>query len=146
MGEWLARKDPLHTQALKSYVSMKFNGVFYNGMGIEEAIRIYLSEIRLPGEGQQVERLMDEFAAAYFPVAPIGFYENPDAVCTLAYAIIMVNTDLHNQNNKRKMTEDQFVSMTRDINNGKSFQRDFLTNIFNSVKRTEFKMQKGDYT
>ena len=39
--------------------------------------------------------------------------ENPDTILVLAFAIIMLNTDLHSPNVKRKMSKEQFIRNLR---------------------------------
>lgn len=45
----------------------------------------------------------------------------------LSFAIIMLNTSLHNPSVKDKPTVDRFISMNRGINDGKDLPDDLLT-------------------
>jgi len=51
-----------------------------------------LESFRLPGESQQIERIMEAFASGYFALKP-DHLVNQDAAFILSYSIIMLNTD-----------------------------------------------------
>lgn len=57
----------------------------------------------------------------------------PDTCYILSFAIIMLNTSLHNPCVKDKTTLDRFISMNRGINNGGNLQDELL-----SVRTTRF--------
>ena len=63
------------------------------------------------GEAQKIERLMEAFAHRYCMDNPdqVKSFQSADTVFLLAFAIIMLNTDLHNtsikQDRKMKLTD-----------------------------------------
>ncbi len=59
---------------------------------------------RLPGEAQKIDRLMEKFAERYLKCNPNSF-KSADVAYVLAYSVIMLNTDLHNPQVKKKMTK-----------------------------------------
>jgi IQ motif/SEC7 domain-containing protein len=65
----------------------------------------------------------------------------------LAYAVILLNTSIHNPNVKQadKMKFEQFVKMTKGIDNGHDINRDYLQGMYERVKQNEFKSGK-DHT
>jgi Sec7-like guanine-nucleotide exchange factor len=71
-------------------------------------VRYYLNKFRLPGEAQKIDRIMEKFAKKYVSDKPKEF-EHPDAAYVLAFAVIMLNTDLHNANIKpeKKMRKEE---------------------------------------
>lgn len=71
----------------------------------------------------------------------IGLLRNSDAVYTLSFAVIMLNTDLHNASIRRKMNLNDFVRNLRGSNDGEDFPRWFLTEIFDAIKSFEIKMK-----
>ena len=113
----------------------------FGSLEIDNALRLFLQAFRLPGEAQKIDRLMESFAKALFAANPEPF-ANSDAAYVLAFAIIMLNTDLHNPNIavEKKMTLDQFVSNNRGINDGKDLPRPFLERIYASISSDEIKM------
>ena len=73
--------------------------------------------IFLQGEAQKIERLMEAFATRFCECnAPeVTQFRSLDSVFLLAFAIIMLNTDLHNKSIKseRKMKLQDFVKNLR---------------------------------
>lgn len=70
-------------------------------------------------------------------------FSNEDAAFSLAYAIIMLNVDQHNMNAKRltnAMTVDEFISNLRQVNGGKDFDRNMLSEIYYMIKNNEIIM------
>lgn len=64
-------------------------------MGFDTAIRMYLESFRLPGEAQKINRIMESFGRHYYEQGQ-GVFANADAVYVLAYSVIILNTDQHN--------------------------------------------------
>lgn len=59
---------------------------------------------------------------------------NDDAVVVLAYSLVLLNTDQHNENAKTKMNVDDFCKNLRGVNGGADFDRDMLMAMYNSIK------------
>lgn len=55
------------------------------------------------------------------------WFWSSDTCYILSFAIIMLNTSLHNPNVKDKTTLERFISMNRGINNGQDLPNDLLT-------------------
>ena len=55
------------------------------------------------------------FSEQYVVCNPNGMTINVDTVLLLSYAMAMLNTDLHNENVKRKMTVDDFINNLRGM-------------------------------
>ena len=80
---------------------------------------------RLPGEAQKIDRMMECFAQRYCQLNP-NIFTNPDTCYVLSFAVIMLNTSLHNPSVKDKPTVEQFISMNRGINNGGDLNKELL--------------------
>lgn len=108
--------------------------------------RQFLWSFRLPGEAQKIDRMMECFAQRYCQLNP-DIFTNTDTCYVLSFAIIMLNTSLHNPSVsffmifflysflinhffpnqvKEKPTVEQFISMNRGINNGGDLPRELL--------------------
>lgn len=70
-----------------------------------------------------------------------------ETIEVLAYAIILLNTSIHNPNVKanEKMKFEQFLKMTKGIDNGNDIDKEYLQSIYDRVKQNEFKPGK-DHT
>jgi len=73
-------------------------------MNIDTALRTFLETFRLPGESQKIQRVLEAFAERYYEQSP-QILVDKDAAFVLAYSLILLNTDQHNAQVKRKMTE-----------------------------------------
>lgn len=108
-----------------------------------QALRQFLWSFRLPGEAQKIDRMMAKFAARYCQQNP-GMFSNPDTCYVLSFAIIMLNTSLHNPSVKDKLTLDQFVTMNRGIDSGGDLPRELLASLYESIKQEPFKIPEDD--
>lgn len=143
---------------------------FY-GIEIVAALRLFLEGFRLPGEAQKIDRLMEKFAARYHELnkkfanmEPSDlqkalqsaakkrnqasqklltnyYFESADTVYVLAFSIIMLATDLHSAQVKKKMTKENYINMNKGINENKDLPREFLEHIFDQVAESEIKVK-----
>lgn len=105
--------------------------------------RQFLWSFRLPGEAQKIDRMMECFAQRYCQLNP-DIFTNTDTCYVLSFAIIMLNTSLHNPSVKDKPTVEQFISMNRGINNGGDLPRDLLESLYDSIRTEPFKIPQDD--
>ena len=77
---------------------------------------------RMPGEAQKIERLMEVFSHRYCVCNPdlAAKLNSADSIFILAFAIILLNTDLHTPNLKpeKRMKPEDFVRNLRGIDDG----------------------------
>lgn len=101
IGELLGEGDRDSIAVMHTYVDM----LDFRQLGFVGAIRKFLNGFRLPGEAQKIDRLMEKFAARYVQCNPENAtFASADAAYVLAYSIIMLTTDLHSAQVKKKMT------------------------------------------
>lgn len=147
LGEYLAK--PSNTDLLREFMNL----FEFAGLRVDEALRLLLKSFRLPGESQQIERIVELFAQAYVECqksyTPDELTEeeknepvNPDqdAVFVLSYSVIMLNTDLHNPQVKRQMDLDSYKRNLKGVNNGKDFPEWYLSKIYSSIRDREIIM------
>eukprot|EP00371_Babesia_bovis_P003439 XP_001612086.1 Sec7 domain containing protein [Babesia bovis T2Bo] len=72
-----------------------------------------------------------------------AYVSNSDVIFVLSYSIIMLNTDLHNTQIKKKMKLEDFVRNNKGINSGKNLPFEFLEDIYTAIKHHEIKLHKG---
>ena len=72
------------------------------------------------------------------------YFESADAVYVLAFSVIMLATDLHSSQVKKKMTKENYINMNRGINDSKDLPREFLESIFDQVAESEIKLKGGN--
>jgi brefeldin A-inhibited guanine nucleotide-exchange protein len=121
--------------------SMEFTGIMF-----DDAIRLFLSGFRLPGEAQKIDRIMEKFAQR-FTEQNLDVFPSADTAFILAFSVIMLNTDLHNPSIKpeRRMTQAGFVRNNKGIgDNGADLPEDFLIGIFERIKAGPFSLKEDD--
>ncbi|KAI0068462.1 hypothetical protein BV25DRAFT_1846549 [Artomyces pyxidatus] len=100
--------DEFHARALQAYI----NRFDFTGDPLDVALRKLLMDVGLPRETQQIDRVMEAFAARYREGNPHLFVSD-DHPYILAFSLIMLHTDAFNKSNKRKMTKADYVKNTR---------------------------------
>jgi brefeldin A-inhibited guanine nucleotide-exchange protein len=96
-------------------------------------LRLYLGHFSLPGESQQIERIVTAFSEHYCRENPTFLCE--DSVYLLTYSLFMLQTDAHNTNVEKKMDLSSFMNMTKHIKVKKTenLQEDYLRRLYQSV-------------
>ena len=118
----------------------------FTGVPFDDAIRLFLSGFRLPGEAQKIDRIMEKFAERFTLQNPEVF-PSADTAFVLGFSVIMLNTDLHNPSIKpeRRMTLESFIRNNRGISeNGSDLPREMLEGIFNRIKANPFSLKEDD--
>lgn len=135
LGDFLGDPDDFCLKVLE-----EFAGTFnFSEMGIDGALRTFLESFRLPGEAQKIHRVLEAFSERYYHQSK-GIFANKDAAFVLSYSVIMLNTDQHNVQVKKKMTEEDFIKNLRSINDGQDLPRKMLSELYHSIVRSEIKI------
>ncbi|MEQ2311273.1 Cytohesin-2, partial [Ameca splendens] len=122
IGNFLGEREEMHLKTLKVFVGLHE----FSDLNLVQALRQFLWSFRLPGEAQKIDRMMEAFATRYCDCNP-GVFQSTDTCYILSFAIIMLNTSLHNPNVKDKPSLQRFISMNRGINNGEDLPTEILT-------------------
>ncbi|KAJ8937086.1 hypothetical protein NQ314_012029, partial [Rhamnusium bicolor] len=129
----------------KTSASYEGNLQPYGCKKIPRRILQFLWSFRLPGEAQKIDRMMECFAKRYCDCqGDNNIFENSDTCYVLSFAIIMLNTSLHNPSVKEKPTIEQFINMNRGINQGQDLPRELLVSLYDSIKAEPFKIPEDD--
>jgi len=98
----------------------------------------------LPGEAQRIDRIMSTFAKCYYEDNAGDLqrcpFKHEDTVYILAFAIIMLNTDMHRSSSKKggktrkKMTKTEFIDNLRGAEQGEEIPREYLGNLYDSIE------------
>ncbi|GJW13804.1 ARF guanine-nucleotide exchange factor GNOM [Tanacetum coccineum] len=134
VGDFLGNHDEFCVQVLH-----EFAGTFdFQDMNLDTALRLFLETFRLPGESQKIQRVLEAFSERYYEQSPL-ILANKDAALLLSYSLIMLNTDQHNVQVKKKMTEEDFIRNNRHINGGNDLPREFLCELYDSICKNEIR-------
>jgi len=104
----------------------------FSGLTFTTALRRFLQTFRLPGEAQKIDRIVEKYSDRFCDNNP-DVFANADAAYTLAFSVIMLNTDLHSPQIKVKMTKPQFIKNNRGINNGGDLDPAYLEEIYDDI-------------
>lgn len=116
----------------------------FNNQTPDEALRNFQYYFRMPGEAQKIHAILDSFAEQY---VSCNLYNDilksnqpidSDIILVLVYAILMLNTDLHNPSVKRKMSFEQFSKNVFGVESCKNIPIHILEIMFNNVLKNEF--------
>lgn len=142
IGEYLGDNREFNIQVLKEFV---VNHDLTNKK-LDEALRLFLWSFRLPGEAQKIDRMMEAFASWYVECNP-GIFSCSDTCYVLSFSTIMLNTSLHNRSVsvKDKPSKEGFIMMNRGIDKDKNLPTPMLTEIYDSIKKQEFKVPDQDF-
>ncbi|CAB4054616.1 CYTH [Lepeophtheirus salmonis] len=139
IGDFLGEKNDFNEAVLKAFVELHD----FTDLILVQALRQFLWSFRLPGEAQKIDRMMESFAQRYCQLNP-DIFTNSDTCYVLSFAIIMLNTSLHNPSVKDKPSVEQFISMNRGINDGGDLPRELLVSLYDSIKTEPFKIPEDD--
>ncbi len=134
VGEYLGSHLEYNVSVLKAYAAK----LSFEGVHIDEAMRLYLSLFRLPKEAQQIDRIIEAFSNSFYEQNPQLFRERDNAY-VLAYSLIFLNTMNHNPrvDEKRKITREQFIKFNEKAIN--PLTAEYLGEIYERIVKDEFK-------
>nr|XP_020467990.1 IQ motif and SEC7 domain-containing protein 3-like isoform X2 [Monopterus albus] len=114
----------------------------FSGMELDEALRKFQAHVRVQGEAQKVERLIEAFSQRYCMCNPdvVQQFHNPDTIFILAFAVVLLNTDMYSPNIKpqRKMGLDDFIRNLRGVDDGADIPREMVAGIYERIQQREF--------
>nr|XP_014351174.1 PREDICTED: IQ motif and SEC7 domain-containing protein 1 isoform X6 [Latimeria chalumnae] len=140
IGEFLGNRQK---QFNRDVLDCVVDEMDFSGMELDEALRKFQAHIRVQGEAQKVERLIEAFSQRYCICNPgvVRQFRNPDTIFILAFAIILLNTDMYSPNVKpeRKMKLEDFVKNLRGVDDGEDIPREMLIGIYERIHKRELK-------
>ncbi|PWA15629.1 hypothetical protein CCH79_00016633 [Gambusia affinis] len=147
IGEFLGNsKKPFNRDVLDCVV----DEMDFSGMELDEALRKFQAHIRVQGEAQKVERLIEAFSQRYCMCNPdvVQQFHNPDTIFILAFAIILLNTDMYSPNIKpdRKMLLEDFIRNLRGVDDGADIPRDMVVGIYERMQLRELRSNEDHVT
>uniref|UniRef100_H2US12 IQ motif and SEC7 domain-containing protein 3 n=1 Tax=Takifugu rubripes TaxID=31033 RepID=H2US12_TAKRU len=147
IGEFLGNsKKPFNRDVLDCVV----DEMDFSGMELDEALRKFQAHIRVQGEAQKVERLIEAFSQRYCMCNPdvVQQFHNPDTIFILAFAIILLNTDMYSPNIKpdRKMLLEDFIRNLRGVDDGADIPRDMVVGIYERIQQRELRSNEDHVT
>uniref|UniRef100_A0A8C5FJW6 IQ motif and Sec7 domain ArfGEF 1 n=1 Tax=Gadus morhua TaxID=8049 RepID=A0A8C5FJW6_GADMO len=140
IGEFLGNRQK---QFNRDVLDCVVDEMDFQSMELDEALRKFQNHIRVQGEAQKVERLIEAYSQRYCICNPtvVRQFRNPDTIFILAFAIILLNTDMYSPNVKpeRKMKMEDFIKNLRGVDDGEDIPRETLVGIYERIRKRELK-------
>lgn len=136
LGEFLGANKAFNNGVLQAFVDY----IDFSKLEFDNALREFLSRFRLPGEAQQIDRIMECFAQRYHANNP-GIFVDSDTAYLLAFSLIMLNTDAHNPAIKQKMSKKAFVANNTGIRGKDDIPASYLEMLYDRIVQNEIKME-----
>eukprot|EP00339_Tiarina_fusa_P025497 CAMPEP_0117064884 /NCGR_PEP_ID=MMETSP0472-20121206/45332_1 /TAXON_ID=693140 ORGANISM="Tiarina fusus, Strain LIS" /NCGR_SAMPLE_ID=MMETSP0472 /ASSEMBLY_ACC=CAM_ASM_000603 /LENGTH=1197 /DNA_ID=CAMNT_0004785235 /DNA_START=66 /DNA_END=3658 /DNA_ORIENTATION=+ len=148
-------RDWFHKEVLEKYCSL----FRFEKQSLLDGLRMFLAAFRLPGEAQQIDRILQAFSDSCSRLCDESAHEGAklfsedqkrasDAAYLLSFSIIMLNTDQHNENIRedRKMTKKDFIKNNNNYGSditepGKELPAEYLGGIYDSIRDEEIRTE-----
>jgi brefeldin A-inhibited guanine nucleotide-exchange protein len=142
---------------VQTFCETAFIFCFENSTFYSPSLRHLLTQggFYLPGEAQQIDRIVSTFARCYWednagdPThCP---FKNQDTIFLLSFAIIMLNTDLHKSNSvlnsskknqKRSMSKLDFIKNLQGVGNGSEIDQEYLSDVYDKIQSQPIAIQE----
>uniref|UniRef100_A0A8R1TV30 SEC7 domain-containing protein n=1 Tax=Onchocerca volvulus TaxID=6282 RepID=A0A8R1TV30_ONCVO len=151
VGDYLGENNPFNLEVLEKFCELHD----FTDLILVQALRQFFWSFRLPGESQKIDRMVNAFARRYCANNP-GVFSSigknvkfvgsrvADTCYILCFAIVMLNTALHNRNVKTPLTLDGFITMYHGIDEGRDVPRELLESIYESIRTEPFQFPTDD--
>lgn len=128
LGNFFSKNDNYTLNILDEFIQL----LNITNLPFDSAVRVFLTIIKFPGEGQVLDRAFEHFAKVYSKHIDKEF-ENEAAVHILGFAWLMLHTSLHNASVTEKQTLEGFRTMLKGQNGDKNFRQEFLDSLFDGI-------------
>ena len=110
IASWLGDGDNDRGQLRSAYMAL-FD---WTDKSVLSAVRSLCDRLYLKAESQQLDRLIDSFSDRWHECNPMHGFKSMGVVYTLAYSILLLNTDHHSEeySSNKKMSRSQYVQQT----------------------------------
>ena len=136
VGLALGSTKPFFKKLMHEYI----DAIDFGNMSLCEGLYAFLSMFRLPPESQQISRILEKFAHAYY-VAHQEEYMSASIVYDAAFAAVILHTDAHNVHVKNKMQKNEFVRLYQDMDEGDALPTETIEAIYDYVVTHEISLQ-----
>ena len=115
------------------------------GFTLDSALRRMIALVKLPGEAQKIDRIIEVFATHLCACNP-GVIDHVDTAQVMAFSLVMLNVDAHNDNIKKekKMTQQQYINNLRGIcKDGSSPDPKMLAGMYVSICKHRWEARRS---
>ena len=128
-GDYLCSGKPFNIKVLTHFI----NSFDFENIIILEAMRKLFLELPLSGEAQAIDRVVQIFGEKFHRENPKEL-NNPDHCYYLSFALLQLNTDLHRDEVKKKMTLEEFIKRLNEQTSNETISPDYLEMLYNKIQ------------
>ena len=128
-GDYLCSGKPFNIKVLTHFI----NSFDFEQINILEAMRKLFMELPLSGEAQAIDRVVQIFGEKFHRENPKDL-KNPDHCYYLSFALLQLNTDLHRDEVKKKMTLEEFILRLNEQTNNEKIDPEYLEMLYNKIQ------------
>jgi len=128
-GDYLCSGKPFNIKVLTHFI----NSFDFENINILEAMRKLFMELPLSGEAQAIDRVVQIFGEKFHRENPKEL-KNPDHCYYLSFALLQLNTDLHRDEVKKKMTLEEFTLRLNEQTNNENIDPKYLEMLYNKIQ------------
>eukprot|EP01083_Nonionella_stella_P133838 406994_1 len=138
VGEYIGGDKKFQIEVMHLYI----DSVSFERMSFVDALRYLCSLFMLPGEAQKIDRIIERFAAR-FCQENTNKFTSGDVAYILAYSVILLHSNIYNDNVKKKMTCSEFIKTCKNATTEVS--DDVLSDIYDNICSKEMKLKRADH-
>lgn len=130
-ASWLGDVHEGRSAIRKAFMEL-FN---FTDLSILSSIRVLCERLYMKAESQQLDRIVDAFAERWCQCNPNHKFMSVSVVYTLAYSILLLNTDLHSEKRSggKKMVKSQYIQSTLGAMKANAKPEDWAANVVNGL-------------
>jgi hypothetical protein len=138
VGEYLSQREQHET--LKCYfLQLDLRHPFL--VALREALS---SSLNLPSEGDQIDRIVQTWAECWVIQNASSCRLSGDQAYILAFAAVLLNSDLHNPSVTRKMTVREFIENVRGAISPDTIGHTELFDLYTEIRNEEFRYRRSE--
>jgi len=131
IGSFLGESESIESGILKAFLKT-FD---FQNMEIDNAFRNFLKSLALPPSTKKIQMLLSYFSDRYYDCNRDCPFKSSDSIYTIVYSLLMLNTDLHNRNVKKKLKPSYFVDSVLLMEENSDLSRIYLESLYHAIKQ-----------
>eukprot|EP00770_Monocercomonoides_exilis_P000291 MONOS_289.1-p1 / transcript=MONOS_289.1 / gene=MONOS_289 / organism=Monocercomonoides_exilis_PA203 / gene_product=Brefeldin A-inhibited guanine nucleotide-exchange protein 2 / transcript_product=Brefeldin A-inhibited guanine nucleotide-exchange protein 2 / location=Mono_scaffold00005:16307-25040(-) / protein_length=2717 / sequence_SO=supercontig / SO=protein_coding / is_pseudo=false len=134
IGEFFGENDPFALSVLKEFCAL----LRFSGLKLDAAMSLFLSQFRIPGEGQKICRIIEVFGEQYHEANP-GIFPDADCAFRTSYSAVMLHSIAHS-GRMELISKELFLRQNEE--NGVS--EEYLNELYDRIVGVEMRVVDDD--
>jgi len=130
IGEYFGENIDFPKKVMHAYI----DSLDFAKMPFVAAMKFLMVGFRLPGESQKIDRILLKFGQKYYQDNP-NLFVSANAPYELSYAVMILQTTIHNPKVKQKMSFEGFLTMSKDMRRNYNLTDDFMKGVYDEIKQ-----------